>query len=55
MQVDTLNKLVTKYNEQSYEEHMKATLGVEGWERFKPTRNLSDFLSSRANDNVKGA
>lgn len=44
-------KDINNYNTQSYDTYMTTLLGEEGYARLKPTKNLSDFLSSARNDN----
>ena len=46
-----INKTVEGYNVDAQSAYMQSILGKEMWERHKPTRNISDFLTRRANDN----
>ena len=49
--IDYINSNVNCYNADATSAYMKAILGEEGWERHKPTKNIKDFLTRRANDN----
>lgn len=45
--------LINHYNEQAYDTQMSALMGEEVWAKHRPTKNLSDFLSSPQNDNKR--
>lgn len=44
-------KTIDSYNADAMSAYMRSLMGDEMYERFKPTRNINDIVSGRANDN----
>jgi len=48
-------KAITKYNDEAAEAYFRSLMGDDMWARFKPSRNINDFIYSTANDNGASA
>lgn len=46
-----INQSIDSYNADAMSAYMQSVMGEEMWERHKPTKNLSDFLTGATNDN----
>lgn len=44
-------KAIVKYNSEAAEAHLRAVMGDDMYEVFKPRKNINDFISTTANDN----
>jgi len=49
------NKVISKYNDEATDAIFSSLMGADVWATHKPTRNLSDIISSTSNDNTREA
>lgn len=49
------SKAIDKYNDEATEAYYRSLMGDVMYARFKPSRNINDLISNKANDNERAA
>ena len=48
-------KAISKYNDEANDAYYRSLMGDDMWARFKPSKNINDFISNQSNDNERAA